>query len=180
MASILGFQLKNFKPTKSTDYTNFVATMYLNGKKIGTYADYGDGGCEEVKFVSKEAEQEMWKVIVAFANKYPNQGLFGWYNMRPQRYREAKENFIKTHPYIPKEDVTVTTMAGASIVFIVGVYLNLLEYEKAFKQYQNKGCRAISVKEDSVHAYPADWTDEQIRKASEGRTLYMSLDDFVM
>jgi len=55
MASILGFQLKNVKKTEGIEGSGCIVTMYLNGKKIGTYADYGDGGCDDIKFVSKEA-----------------------------------------------------------------------------------------------------------------------------
>ena len=44
MASIKGFQMKNVKNTIGHEGYGCIATMYLNGKKIGTYADYGDGG----------------------------------------------------------------------------------------------------------------------------------------
>ena len=179
MASIKGFQLKNVKTPQGREGYGCIATMYLDGKKIGTYADYGDGACETVDFVSKEAEEAMWKVVIAFAKEHPNKLFVDLYNMRPQQYKETAERFMKYHPYIPKEDITVTTMAGNSIAYIVEELLDLLEYEKAFKKYQKKGYRAISVEGDSVYAYPDSWSDDRIREESKGHTLYMSLDDFI-
>lgn len=179
MASIKGFQLKNVKQTMGREGYGCLATMYLNGKKIGTYADYGDGACEDVNYVSKDAEREMMKVIIAYAKDHPNDFVINLYKERPQQYKEECERFKKYHPYIDDKDITIETMASNSIVYIVSDLLNLLEEEKHFKKYQKKGYRAMSVNGNQLCAYPSSWTDEKIREKANGKTLYMSLDDFI-
>ena len=179
MASIKGFQMKNVKNTLGREGYGCTATMYLNGKKIGTYADYGDGALEDVEYVSKEAEADMMRVIIAYAKEHPDNYIINLYKERPQQFKEECERFKKYHPYIPDEDITIETMASNSIVYIVSDFLNLLDMEKAFKKYQKQGYRAVSVKGNNICAYPASWSDEKILQESEGETLYMSLDDFV-
>lgn len=179
MASIKGFQMKNVKRTLGREGYGCTATMYLNGKKIGTYADYGDGGCEDVDYVSKDAESDMMRTIIAYAKENPNDFIINLYKERPQQYKEECERFKKYHPYIPDEDITIQTMASNSIVYIVEDFLNLLDMEKDFKKYQKKGYRAISIDGNNLSAYPASWSDEKIRNHANGTTLYMSLEDFV-
>ena len=180
MASIKGFQLKNVKNIRGREGYGCSATMYLDGKKIGTYVDYGDGGCEEVDYISKEAEIKMMKVVIDYAKEHPNDFLVNLYNERPQQFIEECENFKKYHPYIMEEDITVETMSGNSIVYIVSDFLKLFDMEKQFKKYQKKGYRAISVKGNELCAYPTSWSDEKIIEKSQGQTLYMSLNDFVV
>lgn len=178
MASIKGFQLKNVKRAQAREGYSCFATMYLNGKKIGTYTDFGDGGCEEVEYISKEAEQEMMKVIIDYAKEHPNDFVINLYKERPQQFKDECERFKKRHPYIPDEDITIETMASISIVYIVEDFLHLLDIEKKFKNYLKKGYRAASVNGYNLTAYPATWSDEQILKSANGATVYMSLDDF--
>lgn len=178
MASIKGFQMKNVKNTLGREGYGCTATMYLNGKKIGTYADYGDGAPEDVDYVSKEAEEDMMKVIIAYAKEHPNNFIINLYKERPQQFEEECERFKKYHPYIPDEDITIETMASNSIVYIVEDFLNLLDMEKQFKKYQKKGYKAISIEGNNLCAYPASWSDEKIKESAKGKTLYMSLDDF--
>ena len=179
MASIKGFQMKNVKNILGREGYGCSATMYLNGKKIGTYVDYGDGAMEEVDYVSKEAEIEMTKVIIAYAKEYQNDFIVNLYKERPQQYKEECERFKKYHPYIPNEDITIETMASNSIVYIVEGFLNLLDMEKQFKKYQKKGYKAISIEGNNLCAYPSSWSDEKIKESAKGKTLYMSLDDFI-
>ena len=127
MASIKGFQLKNVKQTLGREGYGCIATMYLNGKKIGTYEDYGDGVCEDVTYISPEAEKEMMKVIIEFAKEYDNVFVINLYKERPQQFKEECERFKKHHPYIPDEDITIKTMASNSIVYIVEELLYLLD-----------------------------------------------------
>lgn len=153
------------------------ASLYLNGKRIGTYADYGDGAMEEVEYVSKEAEEDMMRVIIAYAKEYHNDYIINLYKERPQQFKEECERFKKYHPYIPDEDITIETMASNSIVYIVSKFLELMEDEKFFKKYQKLGYRAISVHGNDVTAYPASWTDEKIKGMAKGK-LYFSFADF--
>ena len=180
MASIKGFQLKNVKRPLGREGYGCIASMYLNGKKIGTYEDYGDGACEDVTYVSKEAENEMVKVIIEYAKEHPNKFVINLYHERPQQFKEECERFKKRYPFISDEDITIETMASNSIVYIVDGVLNLMDDEKRFKQHQKKGCRAISINEEAgkMYGYPTGWSDERIKNAAKGHTLYMSLDDF--
>ena len=179
MASIKGFQLKNVKNTMGREGYGCIATMYLNGKKIGTYADYGDGGCEDVDYVSKDAEADMMRVIIDYAKEHHNEFIINLYHERPQQFKEECERFKKYHPYIPDEDITIETMASNSIVYIVSDLLDLIETEKHFKKYLKKGYRAISLDGNNLSAYPSSWSDERIKESAKGKTLYMSLDDFI-
>lgn len=180
MASIKGFQLKSVKQPLGREGYGCIATMYLNGKKIGTYEDYGDGACENVTYVSKEAEEEMMKIIIEYAKEHPNQFIIDLYHERPQQFKEECERFKQQYPFIPDEDITIETMASNSIVYIVEDLLFLIEDEKHFKKWQKKGCRAISIDREKgeLHAYPTSWSDERIKASAKGHELYMSLDDF--
>lgn len=178
MASIKGFQLKNVKRMLGREGYGCIATMYLNGKKIGTYEDYGDGGCEDVTYTSPEAEKEMMKVIIEFAKEYDNGFIINLYKERPQQFKEECERFKKRHPYIPDEDITIKTMASNSIVYIVEELLYLLDIEKCFKQYIKQGYRAMALEGNSISMYPTQWSDEKIKAEAKGKTLFMSLEDF--
>lgn len=179
MASIKGFQMKNVKRTLGREGYGCLATLYLNGKKIGTYSDYGDGALEDVEYVSDDAEKQMMKLVIAYAKEHPNEYIVNLYKERPQQYKEECERFKKYHPYIEDEDITIETMSSNSIVFIVEDFLKLLDMEKEYKKYQKKGYRAISIEGNMITAYPSNWSDELIKKSAEGQTLYMSLSDFV-
>ena len=178
MASIKGFQMKNVKNILGMEGYGCSATMYLNGKKIGTYVDYGNGGCEEVDYISKEAEQAMMRVIIDYAKENPNNYIISLFKERPEQYKEECESFKKLHPYISDEDITTETMASNSIVYIVEDFLDLLDTDKQFKKYQKKGYRAIAIEGNNLHVYPASWSDEKIKESAKGKELYMSLDDF--
>lgn len=179
MASIKGFQLKNVKNTMGREGYGCIATMYLNGKKIGTYADYGDGACEDVDYVSKDAEADMMRVIIDYAKEHRNEFIINLYHERPQQFKEECERFKKYHPYILDKDITIETMASNSIVYIVSDLLKLIEMEKHFKKYLKKGYRAISLDGNNLNAYPMSWSDERIKESAKGKTLYMSLNDFI-
>ena len=178
MASIKGFQLKNVKHLLGREGYGCIASIYLNGKKIGTYEDYGDGACEDVTYVSKAAEEEMMKVIIEYAKEYDNPFMVNLYNERPEQFKEECEHFKKRYSFIPDEDITIQTMASNSIVYIVEDVLHLMDNEKYFKKYQKQGYKAISLNGDRLRAYPASWSDEKIKASANGDVLYMSLDDF--
>ena len=178
MASIKGFQLKNVKTPLGREGYGCIASMYLNGKKIGTYADYGDGACEDVTYVSKEAEEKMMKIIIEYAKEHPNKYIIDLYHERPHQFIEECERFKQQYPYIPDEDITIETMASNSIVYIVEGVLELMEHEKLFKKCQKQGYKALSIDGDDLYTYPVHWLDEQIKERAKGHKLYMSLDDF--
>jgi hypothetical protein len=178
MASIKGFQLKNVKRTVGREGYGCTATMYLNGKKIGTYADYGDGGCADEKYNSKEDEKNMVKVILDYAKEHPNKFIVNLYKKNPEQYKKECERFKRYYPYIQDKDITLESMASNSISYIVCDFLELLEKEKLFKKYQKQGYRAMATDDETIAAYPNSWSDQKIRDAAKNRILYMSLDDF--
>lgn len=178
MAKIMNFQMKNIKRLTGREGYGCTASLYLDGKRIGTYADYADGGPEDVEYISKEAEEAMMKTIIAYAKKVPNKFVINLYQKRPEQYKKECEWFRKTHPYIPEEDITKETMASNSIVYIVSGFLKLYDAERQFKKFSKKGYIAISVEGNQIFAYPPNYSKEQIMAEADGRNVYFSLDDF--
>lgn len=171
--------MKNIKNTMGREGYGCLATLYLDGEKIGTYADYGDGGEEEVSYVSKEAEEKMTKFIIEYAKARPNELIEDILVKRPEQYKNECEWFKKQHPYIPDKDINIRTMASNSIVYPVSEFLELHDREKEFKKYEKKGYGAISVSGCNVTAYPKSWDADRIEsEAGEGAKIYYSLDDF--
>lgn len=181
MASIMGFQMKGIKEPVGREGYGCIGTMYLDGTKIGTYTDYGDGACESIEYTCKAHEKAMMKVVIAYAKQHPDNIIMDLYKQRPQQYQQEVERFKKYYPYIPEDDITIETMSANSEVFIVSAFLKLNNLEKSFKKYQKKGYRAIGVKENQITAYPQSWSDEKIKNMAEedGKELYFSLQDFV-
>ena len=159
MAKIKGFQMKNIKNIPGREGYGCSATLYLNNKKIGTFADYGDGGPEVVEYISEEAEADMMRVIIAHAKEVKNEFIINLYKHNPQMFDRECERFKKAHPYIPDEDITMETMASNSIVYIVEDFLRLQDLEKQFKKYKKKGYEIIR---------------------DENGKIYSSLDDFIV
>ena len=197
MANLGGFQMKNLKYFPSSEYGpkgGTSAALYLDGKKIGDYIDYGDGGQEQVTYVSKEAEEKMWRFIVDFAKSHENPFCERLLNERPEQYRKERDNFIKYHPYIPEEEVDIKVLASGSIVYPISEFEKLADMEKYFKKMEKKGYQAVSTNGPNMSAYPASWTKEQIlnriRENDEHNAaqikggdlektqVYFSLDDF--
>lgn len=175
--------MKNIKNTMGREGYGCLATLYLDGEKIGTYADYGDGGEEEVSYVSKEAEEKMTKFIIEYAKARPNELIEDILVKRPEQYKSESEWFKKQHPYIPESDINIRTMASNSIVYPIAEFLDIHDMEKRFKSYEKKGYGAISYNEISrnITAYPKAWSEDRIREEAEkagDERLYFSLDDF--
>lgn len=180
MASICDFALKNIKEFVGEEGYGLTASMYLHGKRIGSYADHADGSPEIVSYISDEAEKEMMKLIVSYAKDHPNSYIVDMYLADPKRYEEDCERFKKDYPYIPDDDITVESMSSNSIVYIVEDFLKLKESERLYKQYVKKGYRAISLKGHQVTAYPNNWSDEKIKEESKDQKIFSSLDDFII
>lgn len=187
MASIKGFQLKNVKTIVGHEGYGCTGTMYLNGKKIGTYADYADGGCSDIRYESMEARANMVKTVVEFAKEHPNNLIVACFKNNLARYEEERKEFLIRNPFIPEEDVTMEVFSACKEDFIVSKFVELQQFEKAFKSWQKKGFRAICVEVKDVFgnvnitAFPKDWSDERIaedmKNISNGK-LYKSLEDF--
>lgn len=180
MASIKGLQLKNVKRTLGMEGYGVICTMYLNGKKIGAYEDYGDGSCENITYVDNNARKNLVKVIIEYAKTHKNDFVINMYNERPQQYKEECERFKKYNPFIADEDITIQTMASNSIVYIFDDLMNLMEIEKQFKKYIKKGYECISINGNKICAYPHNYLTNEIieEKKLDGSTFYRSLSDF--
>ena len=178
MAKIKNFQMKNIKNILGREGYGCSASLYLDGKRIGAYVDYGDGGEESIDYISPKMEEKMMKFIINYAKEHPDKFMIDLYKERPKQFKEECERFKKYHPYISDEDITIETMSANSIVYIVDDFLQLYEKEKIFKKYLKKGYRAISVKGNNITAYPKSWNDEKIKEKIKDEELYLSLDDF--
>lgn len=180
MAQIKNFQMKNIKWNLGREGYGCTGSLYLDGKRIGTYTDYGDGGPEMVDYISPQMEEKMMKFIIAYAKEHPSKFIMNLYKDCPEQFKEECEIFKQYHPYIPTEDITLETMSANSIVYVVEDFLKLYQKEKEFKKYQKKGYRAVSFSQDQVIAYPSNWTDEKVKEHAGDTELYFSLDDFIL
>ncbi len=188
MASLGGFQLKNIKNTMGIEGPGLIATMYLDGEKIGTYADYGDGAMEQVDYVSKEARQKMVEFIIDYAQVNPNDFIVNLYKQRPKQYEEECKRFKEYNPFIPDEKININTMSANSIVYAVEDFLKLNEVEKVYKGGLKKGYSAVSSYgsqnpsfKRNVVSYPASWSEDKISEEAKKfghDKVYYSLEDF--
>ena len=181
MANLGGFQLKSIKNTMGIEGSGVIATMYLDGEKIGTYADYGDGAMEQVDYVSKEARQKMVEFIIDYAEANPNDFIVNLYNQRPKQYEEECKRFKEFNPFIPDEKININTMSANSIVYAVEDFLKLNDVEKVYKRGLKKGYNAVSSDGKNIVSYPASWSEgkisEEARKCGHDK-VYYSLEDF--
>jgi hypothetical protein len=181
MAKIKGFEMKNVKNIIGREGYGVSGTIYINGKKIATYIDYGDGAPEEVNYISEAAREQMMKLVIEYAKSHLNNFIVNLYKERPKQYKEECERFKKINPFIPESDITIETMASNSEAYIVSDFMNLLDVEKFFKKQQKKGYKAIGIKNDELIAYPCNWSIEKIEESAKENKiekLYKSLDDF--
>ena len=72
MAKIKNFQMKNIKNILGREGYGCSASLYLDGKRIGTYVDYGDGGEESVEYIAPKMEEKMMKFIINYAKEHPD------------------------------------------------------------------------------------------------------------
>ena len=189
MASIKGFQLKNVKNIAGREGYGCTGTMYLNGKKIGTYTDYGDGGCSDIRYESMEARANMVKTVVEFAKTHTNNFIVACFKNNPARFEEERKEFLRRNPFISEEDVTMEVFSACKEDYIVAKFLELQQYEKAFKKWQKKGFRAICVQikghtgDATITAFPNSWSDERIAEEMsviDDAKLFKTLEDFNM
>ena len=58
MAKIKGIELKNIKTFSGMEYpVNYQGTVYIKGKKAGTWSQNGNGGPDNFYFNTKEFDQ---------------------------------------------------------------------------------------------------------------------------
>lgn len=145
MASINGVELKGIKKTVGIEGEGFIANIYLNRKKVGEYADYGDGGMGHYNFDSKEAKQAVIKAAFKYGKTRRNNVLINLYNNRPEQYQNELKRVRTYYPYVPQEDITMNSVAyaGSGIdIFIDDIYA-FKGIESYFKKMKKKGHCAV-------------------------------------
>ena len=182
MASIKGFQLKNVKTPIGREGYGCIATMYLNGKKIGVYEDYGDGSFGNENFDSKEAEEAVIKIAVAYAKEHPSPEFVELYMASSDSLVRAMDSFKERYPYIPDEDISEKTLC-VDTEYLVNELLLLRSMEKIFKKNQKNGCGATAFSGEYAYGFPAGYTKEGIEREMKLRDLkidylFFTLEDF--
>ena len=71
MATIKGLQLKAIKKTHGLEDEGFIANLYFNGKKIGSCADYGDGGMLNVRYDDQKVREQVEQQVKAYFAEHP-------------------------------------------------------------------------------------------------------------
>jgi hypothetical protein len=182
MASIKGFKLKGIKTPLGREGYGCLATMYLNGKKIGAYNDYGDGSFGNEDFSSREAEEAVIKIAVDYAKEHPSKEFVKFYTSSKDIYKKAVEHFKRKYPYVSSEDITENTVY-ADTEFLVNEFLFLHSMEKIFKRNQKKGYGATAFSGEYAFPFPVGFTKEDIEKEMKLRNekidfLFFTLEDF--
>lgn len=182
MASIKGFKLKSIKTPLGREGYGCLATMYLNGKKIGAYNDYGDGSFGNEDFSSREAEEAVIKIAVDYAKEHPSEEFVKFYTSSKDIYERAVERFKRKYPYISCEDITENTVY-ADTEFLINEFLLLYSMEKIFKKNQKNGCGATAFSGEHAYGFPVGYTKEGIEREMELRDLkidylFFTLEDF--
>lgn len=93
MASIKDVSLKAVKKTLGIEGEGFLANIYLQSKKIGTVADYGDGGCYHI-CIEKESDV-LENIVRTYYSQRPE--VDGFKLKSVEEYVERKKN--GTLPY---------------------------------------------------------------------------------
>ena len=76
MAKIYGVELKNIRKTVGMEGEGFTANIYLDGKKIGQCADYGDGGEINIYYDDRTVAPLLESRIRTYFDKYPEEKDF--------------------------------------------------------------------------------------------------------
>ena len=139
MAKMKGIQLKSIKNTTGMEGYGFSASLYLDGKKIGTVADYADGGDFIYDFTSKEAEKAFEDRIKSWYEAHPMDDFLKCYKMSPEEYMKKRE--AGTLPVRKYEDAY-----NQDDIFIDEL-LKLTDAEKAFKKGVKQGYKGYAVYE---------------------------------
>jgi hypothetical protein len=179
MASIKGFKLKNVKQPLGREGYGCIGTMYLGNKKIGEYADYGDGAEADINLCSKENEELLIKIAVEYAKEHPNKEWMAFYDNK-DFFERRKESFKKRYPFISEEDITKETVY-ADISFLVEEFLFLQATEKIFKKNPKRGYSAVGIKGNNIVSYSDSWDEERVLKVAKldnVEKLFFKLEDF--
>lgn len=178
MASIKGFSLKSVKHPIGKEGYGLIGTMYLNGKKIGTYEDWGDGTMGDTRYDKKEYEEDMMRTIIAYAKENHNEYIENLYRERPQQYEEKVARFKRCYPYIPDEDINIQTMSMDDIAYLISDLSDLMDLEKTYKKYLKQGYDVLTIKGNHMVAYNSARVSLDEIKKNDYDKIYGSVLDF--
>lgn len=179
MASIKSFQLKNIKTPIGREGYGCLASIYLHGKKVGNYEDYGDGSCGSFYNLSKDAEEEIIKIALEYAKSNPDKDWVEFYS-EEEYFERAKENLLNRYPFLSEKDITVNTVY-IDVEYLVDKFLFLQAAEKAFKKNPKRGYRAVGIKGNEVVSFSESWSNERVLKVANMDNLekvFFELEDF--
>lgn len=142
--NIYGFELKKIERTRGMEGYGLCGEMYLNGKKIGTYEDYGDGGMGNERYDTKEDRIAMTHLIFKYGDKYPSQFMLDLFKEEPNRIEEEKERIRKYQPFITEEEMTLNALSNNDLDTLVYHWEQLNEEKKAFNRAIKKGYAGIA------------------------------------
>ena len=141
MAKIFGIQLKNVKQFTGWEGYGVNASVYLDGKRIGTFNDRADGGPLDLDCDTKEAEEALLARMREYFKANPEvDSLELWQNRK--KYKDGNYPYTS---YEKKEDEEL--MVG---VFF-GKLQKMLDLEKLYKQYAKKYNGFAIVDFDFIH-----------------------------
>lgn len=96
MASIRGISVDQYVESETERGMYYMGYILLDGIKVGTFENEGEGGCTDFDFVSKEAEAEFIKRVDQYFLDYPatlddNEGFI----LEVLDLMEAEREYIK-------------------------------------------------------------------------------------
>lgn len=179
MASIKGVSLKNVKTTTGMEGIGLLADVYLNNKKVGSYADYADGAMGNMDFVSSEMKEAFMHVVFAYANENPNEFILNLYQENPEKIKEDRERIAGLFPFLSAEEMTDKALSNYEPDDLINYVYDLLQDEKQFKKCVKSGYKYCIVTENEMFFC----REEEDRKMLESRKdyikTYTSLQDFI-
>ena len=162
MAKLGGFELKSIKHFQSMEWGEdggTSANVYLNGKKVGEYINYGDGGEGRIDYVSKDAEKQTELFLLDYAST--KDYISPRFVDTPAEFEHSKEIYLKYHPYVPEEKVTERTLSNADIDLLVGDFEALLDCEKAFKKAEKMGHDKVGRVASTIYSFSKNMTEQE-------------------
>ncbi len=146
MASIKGITLKKVKTFTGREGEGATADIYMDGKKIGSYADYADGGFYPDIRIDEVYQDDFDARVRQYYTEYTplfkdRDGIV--HTVRVIEEKESWEDY-----YERVSNIWERHAADSSSFF--EALLQLIDYEKAFKKYAKQGYKHLVVTNDTV------------------------------
>ena len=126
MAKIYGIELKNIKTGEGMEGMSLIGSLYLDGKRVGKYKDYGDGAYGTYE---GDREKEVNERIAQYFRENPQEDFMKLYAMDV-----TPEDYVKM-----KKDGTMPYTQEPSLDIFIDDLFNLSNTEKGWKKAQKQG-----------------------------------------